>query len=130
MGEPQESKRLASSNYGVNGLRKKILDRFYGPDFVNGTAQFYTLVRERLQQDALILDLGAGTGENAGNPDRYIDGSKVVRVGLDVDSDIAQNPLLNHKVVGSADALPFASDTFVLTEKLPHHIFPLIQLSY
>lgn len=117
-------KWLASSYYHAKGLTKKLSDSFYNEDFVNGTTEFYNLIRERLLLNSLVLDLGAGKGDNADADIRSLDDTPFVRVGLDIDKDFRNNPDLDHKIVGSSEKLPFYFGAFdlVFADSVMEHI--------
>jgi len=103
-----------SSYYEVDGLSQRILDSFYGDDFVHGTLQFYYLIRARLRPHALVLDLGCGSGFAGVNSARDIRITDLTWIGLDIDMAIANNPQVDLKVLGKGEALPFRDNTFDL----------------
>ncbi len=107
-------KRLVSQHYQVTGLTKAILDRFYDGSFVNGTARFYDLIRGAEIGSGLFLDLGCGTGQTEKDADRDLSRLPCRRVGLDVDADLAHNPVLDARALGAAESIPFADNSFLL----------------
>jgi SAM-dependent methyltransferase len=92
---------------------KELTQRFYQrrPAWVDGTSQFANLVRSYLRPEYRILDLGAGSGKQG--PVNFRDEVHTV-VGIDRDSYIRDNLLIDHGVLGLAQDLPFRAESFDL----------------
>jgi ubiquinone/menaquinone biosynthesis C-methylase UbiE len=87
------------------------MEYFYSSNFMDRVGvEFYRLLRRHLQPGSTILDLGAGPGE-ARTDLRDVG---CTHVGLDVDPRIAEHAWLDDKVQGTAERMPFASETFDL----------------
>ncbi len=86
--------------------------RYYDsdPDWINGTDQFGSVVRNHLRPEMRILSLGAGPGRGLLHFDREV--RQVV--GLDPDEAIAQNHRVNYRVRGLGQSLPFKDNSFDL----------------
>lgn len=92
-----------------------LIDFFYDrkKGWVDGTAQFVNLLKSYCKPGATVMDLGAGSGE--GKPDFYsLRGNAISVVGLDIDSDLRRNRVVDFKVLGSAHFLPFKGSSFDL----------------
>ena len=81
--------------------------------WIDGTTHFVNLLKDYCKPGAVVMDLGAGSGE--GKPDFYsLRGRAGVVVGLDVDPDISKNVIIDSRVLGSAYSLPFKEESFDL----------------
>jgi Methylase involved in ubiquinone/menaquinone biosynthesis len=96
-------------------VSQKFIDLFYDrkKGWVDGTAHFVNLLKKYCELGAVVMDLGAGSGE--GKPYFYsLKDSAGFSVGLDVDSDIYKNSTVDFRVLGSAYLMPFKQNTFDL----------------
>jgi len=85
-------------------------DRLYPlPESRDPVIHFVRELGGRVTRDALVLDIGAGSGSR--NP--YDIRGRVRRViGVDVDRRVGGNGLLDQGVIGDITHLPFAAETF------------------
>ena len=88
-----------------------IANRFYYSrcDWIDGSAQFASLIKSHLRPEYRLLDLGAGPGKEG--PVNFRGSVRGV-VGIDCDSAIRGNPWIDHSVQGLAQSLPFRSASF------------------
>jgi|SRR5581483_1683974 len=96
----------------MNQLVRRLHERFYDSDpaWINGTAQFGTLVRKYLRPDMAILNLGCGPGAGS----LHFDGDVSIVIGLDPEPSITRNRRISYGVRGVAQALPFRNQCFDL----------------
>jgi SAM-dependent methyltransferase len=92
---------------------QSLVERYYHaqPRWVNGTAQFGALIRERLRPEFQVLDLGAGSGKVG--PVNFR-GEVRLLLGVDPDWYISNNPRIDYAVVGLAERLPLRDASFDL----------------
>jgi SAM-dependent methyltransferase len=112
--------------------------RFYpevragGFSHVDGTVEFYTRVNALLEPNFIVLDLGAGRGEQLyRDPSSYrtkltlIKGKVAKLVGADLDEVVLENPFLDEaKVIRAGEPYPFSDNTFdlILADCVIEHI--------
>ncbi len=98
---------------------KALMERLYR-DQVDGTTEFYRLIRSRLRPEGYVLDLGCGFGR--GETDVRSESRFVV--GCDVGDDVRDNYFVTAKAQGSAYQLPFPDSVFdaVLMDYVLEHI--------
>ncbi|HWP91116.1 MAG TPA: class I SAM-dependent methyltransferase [Thermodesulfobacteriota bacterium] len=106
-------------------VNPRLFGFFYNPKkgWIDGTTQFVNLLKAYCQPGALVLDLGAGAGR--GKPHNYsLRGKDRLVVGLDVDSEISENRIVDFKVIGDAYFLPFkeCSFDFIYTDFVLEHV--------
>jgi ubiquinone/menaquinone biosynthesis C-methylase UbiE len=107
-----QSSMSISAKYNCRGISKNIAERFYGRRYKSCGQEFYDLIRGRITDNCLILDLGAGPG--SGDPSRNLRMRNARRIGLDIDPSIKNNSQLDAKLIGTAQNLPFSSNEFDL----------------
>jgi SAM-dependent methyltransferase len=91
---------------------RELVRRFYGPSAMGELERRFLGVIERLVRPGdRVLDAGCGTGRLFAYDLR---GRASVIVGVDLSSDVAQNPNIDRPLRASLTALPFASETFDL----------------
>lgn len=94
-------------------VSSEFLNFFYNSEdgWIDGTTYFVNIMKSYCKPGSTVMDLGAGAGE--GKPDFYClrDNARFV-VGLDSDSEIQKNSIVDFKVLGSAYFLPFKEDLF------------------
>jgi SAM-dependent methyltransferase len=98
---------------------KELMERLYR-DRVDGTTEFYRLVRSRLRANDYVLDLGCGIGREETD---LRSGSHFV-VGCDLGDDVKLNGCVTVRSQGDAYRLPFADSTFdaVLMDYVLEHL--------
>ncbi len=93
----------------------ELINYFYNrkKGWVDGTTYFVNLLEAYCRPETTIMDLGAGAGR--GKPQFYSPrGKGRFVVGLDIDSGIRENKIVDCKVIGSAYFLPFKENSFDL----------------
>jgi SAM-dependent methyltransferase len=102
--------------------RKDDLRRqFYPSDFRGMYQRFEEVIREYVADGSLVLDAGCGSGRIF----RYDVGSTgVLIVGVDVTTQLRDNPNIQRPVLGDVQVLPFADASFevVLTSHVVEHL--------
>jgi SAM-dependent methyltransferase len=91
---------------------RDLVRRFYGPSAEGGLERRFLAVIERLVRlGDRLLDAGCGSGRLFTYDLR---GHASLIVGVDLTSDVGQNPNIDSPLRASLTALPFASETFDL----------------
>jgi len=91
---------------------RDLVCRFYGPSAVGELERRFLQAIERLVLPGdRVLDAGCGSGRLFTYDLR---GRASLIVGVDLSSDVAQNPNIDRPLQASLTALPFASETFDL----------------
>lgn len=92
-------------------LAEQLTDSLYHrrPGWVDGTTQFAGMVRKRIRPESRLLDLGAGSGK-AGPVNFRGEVSRVF--GVDPSPAIERNTMVDCRVRGLAELLPFRDGTF------------------
>jgi SAM-dependent methyltransferase len=102
------------------GAKPKALMEHLYRDQVDGTSEFYELVRNDLRPEDYVLDLGCGFGRRETDLRSW---SRFV-VGCDVGNDVRNNHFVTARAQGNAYQLPFADSVFdaVLMDYVLEHI--------
>jgi SAM-dependent methyltransferase len=87
---------------------RPLVSRYY-PNYPSG--RFAELLAQSVNPSSRVLEIGAGSGRNHQN---HFDlrGKVAGYVGVDLDPLVLGNPFLNESYQASADALPFADQSF------------------
>ncbi len=88
----------------------RLVQRFY-PNYTDESQRLDSTIREYLRSDARILDIGCGGGRLY--PRDYRGAQRRV-IGVDLDAAITHNQILDDRVLGSINELPFADGSFDL----------------
>ena len=103
-------------------LVSKIDDAFY-PDVKTGwdDRAFRTFIIQRLNSDAIVLDLGAGAGIVCEMDFR---GYAARICGVDPDPRVADNPHLDEGKIGTGESIPYESEAFdfVVADNVLEHL--------
>lgn len=88
------------------------IDRYYPISYtsrviVDGTAVLTRMMRERLPQSGLVLDIGAGHGNGTRHPCKR---PGIRLIGVDVSADVIKNQQVDQYFVQDANSLPFANN--------------------
>jgi SAM-dependent methyltransferase len=91
---------------------RELVRRFYGPSAVGELERrFREAIESLVRRGDRVLDAGCGSGRLFTYDLR---GCASLIVGVDLTSDVAQNPNIDRPLRASLTALPFASETFDL----------------
>jgi SAM-dependent methyltransferase len=75
------------------------------------TPQFIELISERITESSTVLDIGAGAGERS---IYQFKGKCQEMIGVDMDPQVVNNPLLDKGILIDGKTLPFQNNTFDL----------------
>jgi SAM-dependent methyltransferase len=104
-------------------IDKRLFRQFYPDNSLSGTIAFYNWVRQYLQPDAIVLNLGAGPPTN--DPVRCLKGEAARVIGADIDPCVLRNHELDDAVLVTVDGqLPFPDSNFdlVLSDFVFEHV--------
>lgn len=93
-------------------IKKETISKFYPDRKYDGTAIFYNWIRENIEKDFLVLNLGAGS--TADRKIRSLKGEVKSVYGADIDKEIFSNKDLDYKFLIEQNTLPFESNFFNL----------------
>lgn len=90
-----------------------LVEKYYSSraGWLDGTSEFLRMIESRLQPDAAVLDIGAGSGRGY----KYHLRGRVARlVGADISSEVLQNPYLDEAFCCDAVQMPFHDGEFAV----------------